>query len=201
MHFGERHNQEKKRKLTRGGKLRRGCRKLSDVPDYVVRAALSAMTQREQGLFAQLSTLDRQHLFYRGMNAGPVFALPEREMLTPEFCVWCATRHVEQGRLLSGDFGIVEDMVDWEWKQGSYAFVEPGPEAGDRVTHLKCRSSDAQVELSVGRPILAGQIGTDWFLEDNYHDKNTLLVHPATGYPQAVYKLFDASEGLWLFAK
>ena len=124
---------EKKEQEQKAEVLRRGIKRLKDIPQHWLVQALTFMTKLEPGYFSNLNFEEQQCLFYCGTKAPPEFVVPSRATETDSFVKWCSQRYdMLQKSLRLLDIELY--YIDRETQTGVGAFF-PHPRRGHRQLH------------------------------------------------------------------
>ena len=95
--------------------IRKGVRKVGDLPDYAVRDALSMITTTEGSVWANRDTEENKQCLYLLLDASPEWRLPASEMEVRQFLIWIKHRYDQLGRPWAN--------IDWTMKVINWQFL------------------------------------------------------------------------------
>ena len=159
--------------------LKRGVSTLLSTPDYVIRAALSRMTGRDESTFRSMAPEEYRCLWYWGMNGTPGLRLPSKEMLISEFMAWVDTMHESGGYRIRNLAVVPEETLDWELELGDVNFLRPEgrTDPATPITRIRCKSGDCTKVLDPSwGPVKLGDLGSTHHIINNYSIYEAMLV-------------------------
>lgn len=174
--------------------LRRGCRFVKDVPDYVQREFLAKVVAMDKAEVSTLSRHDARTLFRFCIADKEDLKVPELCMPVDQFMTWASARWSQHGSRCKS-MALGTEGIDWEWTTGAYSFVrgeeKVAEDSDDEPVQFIVNNITAEkVPMPEHLDVTVGTAGYFWAFNENWSEESACLVNAGSGQSQEVARLF-----------
>ena len=177
--------------------IARGVRCLVDVPAYLARESLVALSGLNLGIFANIDDKDNNVLFLWGMGGDERYKLPKLSMPHDEYMAWVGEHGRVAGDVARRSASVIEQSgVDLDCCLGAASFVLPKPrdemEDDYVVEELIDNATKRKAALPAAFRPRVLDITTTWTIESNYSMAKATLMNLQNRMNIPISALFSA---------
>lgn len=186
-------------KLQKPLQMRPGVRHMKDVPEKMLRPALTAVHRVDDIIFSAMEFEDMQKLGYLTVDAeDKMLRLPYIEMYLEQFIAWMEMRYNNAGRPLRRVRWTQNMQFNWELLWGKYRYVLPKQPTemrdDDEIEVIERKRDKKIAKLPRGFTCLFSEVTSTWTIAENYSEKDAALKNIKTNASYPLWSLFNPEE-------